>query len=213
MMWKSHNPEFFGNLTLFLIQLVRESHNHTLRVEIILVRRGGLAPKKKLLQKRNCWPKKKKKSIRRAIARLPPPEQKISTNQAELKKKKRSWYWGAPDCLRGPQSRGARGIFTTSLYDQSAPARACCNHNCVCRYHTRECHNHTHTCQNHSLGVEITLVRVEITVVSVVISFASVKIRMRVEIWLSFYTCQNYSRVCRNRRVKYTFRVEIVRCM
>jgi hypothetical protein len=48
---------------------------------------------------------------------LPPPKQQInlhrSSYQADLKKKKkRSWCWGAPDCLRGPQSRGAPWDFS-----------------------------------------------------------------------------------------------------
>jgi hypothetical protein len=49
---------------------------------------------------------------------------KVSTNQTGLKKKGHDAKGppialGAPDCLRGPQSRGPRGIFPSSLYGQS----------------------------------------------------------------------------------------------
>jgi hypothetical protein len=52
---------------------------------------------------------------------LPPPKQKISTNQADQKKKKGHDAEGPPIALGGPNLEGPRGIFPTSLYGQSAP--------------------------------------------------------------------------------------------
>jgi hypothetical protein len=69
-----------------------------------------------LLQKRNCWSlNKNSKGL------LPPPKQEISTNQADLKKKKGHSAEGPPIALGAPNLEGPCGIFPTSLYGQSAP--------------------------------------------------------------------------------------------
>jgi hypothetical protein len=67
--------------------------------------------KKKFLCRNEIADQKKKKMSLKKNSKelLPPPKQKISTNQADLKKKK------------GHDAEGPRGIFPTSLYGQSAP--------------------------------------------------------------------------------------------
>jgi hypothetical protein len=83
--------------------------------------RGGLAPQilvgfffKGPLKKKNCCKNKiadlkKQKTAAQTESRR--PNRKLTTNQADLKKN-RSWCWGAPDCLRGPQSRGTPWDFS-----------------------------------------------------------------------------------------------------
>jgi hypothetical protein len=81
---------------------------------IVNINRGGLAPQ--IL----VGFKKKKKKIA-AKTKLLPPKQEISTNQADLKKKKGHDAEGPPIALGAPKLEGPRGIFPTSLYGQSAP--------------------------------------------------------------------------------------------
>jgi hypothetical protein len=68
---------------------------------------------KKLLLKQKSSPKK----IRIIKDNCCCPNRKFPQIKLTYKKK-RSWWWGAPDCLRGPQTRRARGTFPTSLYGQ-----------------------------------------------------------------------------------------------